>query len=465
MVRNVVLVTIDSLRFDHLHKPNSEPGITPEDMSLPGLRERHRARLATDDVSLYADSVAFEKAFATGPGTTPSFPGLLTGTLPLSYDGLGPLGSARPRLASALREVGLHTGGFNSNPFLSEHFNYDVGFDEFNDYQNPLMGVATKVFPRGIEINNPKLSWLDEKLHVTNGIKKFYQLIKGKPRPYVDASVITDDTIDWIETTNGSFFAWAHYMDVHHPCYPPEEYRTEFGVPDVDHETVAEWYSSFAKNGEIADDVDVETLYRLYHAAIAYTFDQVTRIVDSLLTMEKYEETLFILTSDHGGLFGDYGRYGKPIRMYDELLQVPLLIANGPDSLVDATETLVSLLDVPPLVHDALGIEIPETYEGATPNAGDRRDYILAEHEVQGNPIVGARSRQWLYEADEIANEHRLFDLSGPEIERHEISDDGSEVRRVVLERLAELDVESRYLNGGIASDIESRLEDLGYLE
>jgi arylsulfatase A-like enzyme len=133
-MQNCLLLTIDSLRFDYL---NDEITPTIADLAVDGH--------------------SFERVFATGPGTTPSFPAMLTGTLPLSYGGLGPLSEDRPRVAEQLRDKGLATAGFQCNPFLSRHFNYDRGFDVFEDYQNPLMGVATRLFPRGIELNNPKL--------------------------------------------------------------------------------------------------------------------------------------------------------------------------------------------------------------------------------------------------------------------------------------------------------------------
>lgn len=443
MVESVLLVTIDSLRFDSTTS-SSQPSLfdyLPED-------------------------VYFEQAFATGPGTSPSFPGLLTGTLPLSYDSLGPLSNERPRLAHNLQARKLTTGGFHCNPFLSNHFNYDSGFDRFDDYQNPLMGIATRIFPRGIEINNPKLRKMDEMFNITDAIKKSYQLIKGKPRPYVSAEVITDDTVDWLEDVADPFFCWTHYMDVHQPCHPPEEYRARFGVEDVTQSEVSEWYGAFTSEPETLTEAEVKKLRKLYDAAIAYTDDQIGRIIKTLKQTGQYEDTLIILTSDHGELFGDHGQYGKPERMYDELLHVPLIIANGPDYLNDATDDLVSLLDIPPLIHDALGLSVPEEYEGQIPGVDGSRELIMAEHEVEGEVIVGARSRDWLYEGDEIDDEHRLFDLRDG-FERVSVEDHAeasATVRQAVNDRLEHLNVETRRLKDEVEGDVESRLEDLGYL-
>lgn len=437
--QNVLLVTVDSLRYDALQY-----------FSLQNFP---------------TDVTPFEHAYATGPGTSPSFPGILTGTLSLSYGGLGPLTDERPRLAANLRDAGLATGGFQCNPFLSGHFNYDRGFDAFEDYQHPLMGFATKLFPRGIELDG-RLDAVDDVLHLTDAIKWVYRLVAGKPRPYVSADVVTDDAVSWLADASEPFFCWAHYMDVHHPCYPPEEYRREYDVAAVEQADVADWYSALVSDPETLTGESIETLEGLYSAAIDYAADQVDRLFARLRRDGRLDDTLVVVTSDHGELFGDHGQYGKPERMYDELLHVPLVVANAPDDLADASETLVSLLDVPPMIHDALGVEVPGSYEGRRPGVDDSREYVLAEHEVEGDVVVGARSMNWLYEADEIRDEHRLFDMRNG-IEQVAPDADGSgpeTVRRAVLDRLSTLDVTPSRLDDEVEGDVEDRLEDLGYL-
>ncbi|WP_256546764.1 sulfatase [Halobellus inordinatus] len=444
MPENILLITVDSLRPDFLPQ---ESGTLIEKLQ-----------------NGKNDSLAFNQAYATGPGTTPSFPAMLTGTYPLSFDALGPLSESRPRVSTFLSRSGWKTAAFQCNPFLSSHFNYNVGFATFRDYQNPLMGIATKIFPRGIEISNPKLRKVDDTLHITDAIKRSYQLVKGKPRPYVSAEVITDDTIEWLNETDESFFCWTHYMDVHHPCFPPEEYRERHGVSDATQSDVSEWYSALLRNPETLSDEEIRKLKQLYEAAIEYTFDQIDRILANLQDTGRYEDTLVIITSDHGELFGEHGQYGKPERMYDELLHVPLIVANGPDYL-DDKDQLVSLLDVPPLIHDALGIEVPDEYEGQVLGVDEPREYIMAEHEVEGDITVGARSSDWLYEGDEINNEHRLFDLRDGKFEQVDRDHpEAGTVRNAVLQRLDELDAEARYLQGDMDDDVEDRLEDLGYL-
>lgn len=444
-VENILLITVDSLRYD--------------------LTLTQDPQLSAID-RLSEDGVSFEHAYATGPGTTPSFPAMLTGTLPLSYGGLGPLTDERPRVASNLRDAGLTTGGFQSNPFLSRHFNYDVGFDIFEDYQNPLMGIATKIFPRGIELSNPQMKKIDEVFHLTDAIKKTYELVKGKPRPYVSAETITTDAINWLDDVDSPLFGWVHYMDVHHPCYPPKQYRAQFDVADIPQTDVSEWYSQLLTQPEALSKDEIDSLRRLYDAAVLYTDDQINRLLEKLQEMDRYEDTLIVYTSDHGELFGEYDGYGKPERMYDELLHIPLVVVNGPESISEYSNELVSLLDLPPLFHNSIGQESPNTYEGEELNNGSARKYIFAEHEVNGKVIVGARSKDWLFEVDEIRDENRLFDLRDGHFrevdpQNHPASQD---IQQVVLNRLSKLDVDTRRLENEVEGDVQDRLEDLGYL-
>ncbi|CQR48727.1 sulfatase [Haloferax massiliensis] len=444
MSKNVLLITVDSLREDYLPLDNDWT-------NTPAAAE------------LAQQGISFESAFATGPATAVSFPGILTGTLPLSCGGLGPLNEDRPRLATEMQKNGFHTAGFQSNPFLSHHFNYDDGFDTFEDYQNPLMGIATKIFPRGIEVNHPKLRKIDDKVNFTKRIKDIYQLFRGKPRPYVSAEVITDDCITWIDDVESDFFAWAHYMDVHHPCYPPEKYRTEFGVKNVTQEEVSEWYSALIRSPDSLGTEELDALERLYRAAIKYTDEQIKRILDKLKQMGQLEDTLIIYTSDHGELFGDHDLYGKPERMYDELLQVPLLVANGPAKLRETTTDLISLMDIPGIIFDSVEVDAPEAYEGIIPSQ-ENREYIIAEHQVEGDAVIGVRSDKWLFELDQIRGEKRLFEITSDQITETPTDAGGELVQSIAEKRLSELDVDSELIDDDLGEDVEGRLEDLGYL-
>jgi arylsulfatase A-like enzyme len=444
MIENTLLVTIDSLRADY----------------VPG---HSNSNTDTSVFSLLSnEGVSFENVFATGPGTTCSFPALLTGTLPLSYDGLGPLSTDRPKLASKLRDSGRATAGFQTNPFLSEYFNYDIGFETFEDYQNPLIGLATELFPRGIEINNPNLRKLNETFNITGLLKRTYQTFSGKSRPYVTAEVITDDIIEWLNTTTDSFFCWGHYMDVHHPCFPPADIRRQFGLESVTATQVSDWYSQALEEPDELTNHERDQFKRLYEAAIVYVDTQIGRIVDHLKQSGRWEDTLVVVTSDHGELFGEYGAYGKPVRMYDELLRVPLIVVNGPDAITNHRSDLLSLLDIPPLIHEALGLDIPTEYDGQVPGT-DARSHVIAEHQIEDEVVIGARTDTHLYEFNSPRGEAGEYRV-GPNTFTQTTEQDATNttLHDIVEDRIRKIDVTVDMLE--LDEDVENRLADLGYL-
>ena len=117
---------------------------------------------------------------------------------------------------------------------------------------------------------------------------------------------------------------------------------------------------------------------------------------------------------------------------------------------------LVSLLDIPPLIHDALGLDVPDEYEGRIPGVDEPREYIIIEHEVEGEVIVGARSENWLYEGDEIQDERRLFDLREG-FERVDIDHPGGQVvRDAVIARLDQLDIDAKYLQDDLRTTLKT---------
>ncbi len=324
------------------------------------------------------------------------------------------------------------------------------------------MGLATELFPRGIEVNNPKLRAIDKRLNITGFLKRTYQSVSGKSRPYVSADVITDDVITWLRTTTEPFFCWAHYMDVHHPCFPPAEIRRRFGIEDVTAADVSDWYSRVLDSPDALTETEREHFEKLYKAAVAYVDEQIARIVEHLQTTDRWSDTLVIITSDHGELFGEYGSYGKPVRMYDELLRVPLIIVNGPESLRNIDSDLLSLLDIPPLIHEILGIDIPDAYEGQLPLNGSR-SHVLAEHQIGDEVVVGARNESKLFEYNGPENESGGFAVGSRKFDPVTGSDETLlEFRDIVQHRLETVEVTAEM--PALDSDVEERLGDLGYL-
>ena len=190
---NVVLITIDTLRADHVGCYGYKQIKTP---NIDGLA---------------ADGVRFERAFAVVPVTLPSHSSMLTGTYPmwsgmhdLSGNKLRPL---QPTLASVLKQAGYQTGAVVASAVLDSRFGLNQGFDFYYDHFD---------FNRLDEAN------LDE-----------------MERP---GNVVADVALNWLEkdwlskNSQKNFFLWMHLYDPHFPYHLPEPYNREYAAQPYDGE-------------------------------------------------------------------------------------------------------------------------------------------------------------------------------------------------------------------------------------
>ena len=185
---NVVLITIDTLRADHV-----------------GCYGDNQIKTPNID-SLAADGARFERAFAVVPVTLPSHSSMLTGTFPMlsgmhdfSGNKLSPL---QPTIASLLKQAGYQTGAVIASAVLDSRFGLNQGFDFYYDHFD---------FSRLNEAN------LDE-----------------MERP---GNVVADVTLDWLaKNSQKKFFLWMHLYDPHFPYNPPEPYRKEYAAQPYDGE-------------------------------------------------------------------------------------------------------------------------------------------------------------------------------------------------------------------------------------
>ncbi|MEW6747102.1 MAG: sulfatase-like hydrolase/transferase [Planctomycetota bacterium] len=179
-VRNVLLVTLDTTRADHVGCYGGPAGITP-----------HVDALA-------ARGVLFKKVVAPVPLTLPSHTSILTGLEPYHHgvhdNGIYKVGADSVTLAEILSGEGWETAAFVASYVLSAQFGLDQGFGLYDDRVDRTRGV--------------ELGTLQER----------------------SADAVTNAFLEWLERREGSrpFFAWVHYFDPHHPYEPPPAYTAKF---------------------------------------------------------------------------------------------------------------------------------------------------------------------------------------------------------------------------------------------
>lgn len=314
---NIILITIDCLRRDRC-----------------GIYGHHRNTTPTID-TLGQNGTIFKQAYATGPVTTESFPGILAGRLS-AHTVAGQniyqkrLPKQAPTVASRLHDNGWETTAVISNPRIGEHTAIDRGFEKFKNLRNSGSvntdgGLLSDIVPE-LSVGE-RLYQLRERMRSLNTLPlryeipflgfRYYQQFTGWPS--VSGRKVVDEFLKSLEDTETPFFAWTHLMDVHGPINPESIAQTNL----EDTSTITQFRSQARRVSNVAD---VRTEAR-YDSAVRYVDTQVRRIVQHLKSNNQWDETSIIITSDHGEALCERGLYGHPQHyMYDELLSVPLVV-------------------------------------------------------------------------------------------------------------------------------------------
>lgn len=355
---NVLLVMVDTLRADRLGAYGHAAAKTP---AIDGLG---------------ADGVRAAKAFAQSSWTRPSVATIFTGLYPSSHGAVHKADILPDRvetLAETLSAAGYHSAGFPNNVNVSPGFNFGQGFAEYRY-------LAPDLF-----------FWADEsaaKLTLYNGLRlvreRFLARRVDVHNYYQPGGVVTDTLIEWLDSPAakaGPFFLFAHYMDPHDPYFV--------------HPYNGEGYARVA-NPNPPKGV-AEKYLALYDGEIAYLDTQLARLFAELKRRGLYDNTLIVLTADHGEEFHEHGGWWHGTTLYDEQIHVPLIVKpprGGAAGVV--IEELATSLDIAPTVLSAAGVAIPEVIQGhALPLDGapaPARESVFSEEDLEGNVLQSVRT-------------------------------------------------------------------------
>jgi len=343
--RYVLLITVDAFRADHV-------GCIGGGNLTPNIDK------------IAKESLLFTRAFANGPGTNQSFPALMTSTYFFMNNGFH-LSPNYDTLSEIMKKNGYKTAGFHSNPFLSKTFGWNRGFDEFYDFMDLLKAPSAFISRKqGTRIMDKIVRFLAQYLgektndKMKNFLRNVYYQLSGFEIPYLEGETLNKQVFNWIERNSvEKFFLWMHYMDPHHPYIPPTEFCDHFS-------TRKETFKfNMSVDVENASDEEIDILKDLYKGEVRYTDFCIGGLVEFLKEKELDENSIIIITADHGESLMEHDRFGhKPDILYNEVLHVPLLI-HGLDNFL-VIDYPVQLLDVPPTILDILGIEKQKTFLG-----------------------------------------------------------------------------------------------------
>lgn len=366
--RSLVLITVDCLRADRF-------GFCGYSQTLTPFLE-----------SLGKESIVFSDAIVAGAPTYFSFPAIMASRYPLGL-GREVLGIApgEATMATTLQETGYETGAFIAgNPYLSTRWGYDQGFRQFSDLLDSGPSVATVNWlppaSTGWSRLNRGLERLTRRTKATAAAYnelyfRYCQWRSGHDnfsmdqlRRYPAADVVVNAACAWLKDLRSQpFFLWIHLMDPHHPYYPPQEALRSLGFSDITPRR-ARFLNSFWNRG----DVSPKRLQRyrkevmaLYDAGVHWVDQQLSRLVGALKAHRRWNDTIFVVTADHGEEFLEHGnRYHSPNGLGESLIRVPLLVRSSDVSNPGVVPGPFSLLHLAPTLLEALGVDVPLSFRG-----------------------------------------------------------------------------------------------------
>jgi arylsulfatase len=432
---NAVLITADSLRRDFLMTREGE---------IIGTVAPNLKRLSLD-------AAIFPNAVSQAPYTRASFSSLFTSRYPsVALTSSGRLAGELPALAELLQKAGYRTCGIHSNPFLSPPFGFHRGFEHFQDN---LISSKSRFVPEKMRILTTK---------VLGVLKK---------RAYLDADGINAQVESWVRSLakDDRFFLWIHYMDTHGPYYIESEstvfqrYRAEL------------LWRKAKRNPESVSEAELESLRDQYRMKISWLDGKLERIFRLLDGLGLSESTLIIFTSDHGDAFREHGTITHTRQLYEELINVPLILWDPKRATGNVELAPIGLLDVTPTILDTLGVNSEELgFEGMRlrklieGKAEGARAILSEATPDRAFQVVSVRSDRWKC----IANRDRreLYDLKADPMESMNVAEAHPEVvksmegiledhiRTHQTDRVEETEVD-------VGEETKRRLKALGYYD
>jgi len=314
---NVLLVTIDTLRADHLGAYGYRRATSPR---IDALARR---------------GATFDQAYTYWPKTRGSFVAMLTGRL-AAQSGYGKthplLVDFNATLASVLQEAGYDTAATVDNPNVAASLGYAKGFARYREtWEEPALA-----------------SEMDR------------------------ARAITADGVAYLRAARPErpFLLWLHYVNPHAPYEPPPPFDTAFLDAEAARgpvlRPVAGFHGGVPRQWERAGRT-LGFYVAQYDGEIAAVDAEVGRVLEALDASAVRDRTLVVLTSDHGESLGEHGYYfDHGENLFDPCVRIPLVLAGPGIDAERRTDALATTLDLVPTLLDALKVSYPPDLAGAS---------------------------------------------------------------------------------------------------
>lgn len=457
---NIVWITLDSVRSDHTTLDDYDRNTTPQLQKLANK------------------GYGFANTISHGKSTLTSSGAILTGLAP-SRNTLGISGRMLPEKVETIAERfdkgGYFTACLSRNSFVSPATGLDKGFSKFQWLASETLLDAG--------LGNLFKYLLNIRKHSAG----FTANTAKHSTPYL-MNEIAKTWISDFNKRNSPFFFYLHYNEPHRPYYPPISYLDKFTEdigqsPREAAETAMDIHENLKQviaNGCQLTDKEWSALSAMYDAEIAYTDYMIGKLVNYIKS-NTTKETVFIITADHGELFGEHGLLSHKYVLSDAVTRVPLVIDGLNEGLKVPKDKIIQHSDVMETLLDLAGIDTEETigrnlFEKSPKFAVSQRGPVDFEDLYQYNKafdnsafhsemLSAIRTEDFRYQKSSEGSD--LFHLPN---EMEDVKEDFPEATKELDSALETwLDEHGRPIDAGRSRDfspaVERQLKELGYID
>lgn len=467
---NILLIVMDSVRSANL--------------SCYGY---HRATTPNLD-KLAAESTLFENTVSEGCWTLPVHTSLFTGLYALNHGVIiskSALPENHPTLAQLLRESGYQTCCLTCNAYISPNTGLTHGFDQIEEIwrtTNPRGIKRTKMSQLKMQVR--KFGALGEPLiALLRQAGRARKIAKNQKVKSDKGATLTNQTAKkWLENRaeDKPFFMFINYMECHEKYDPPHPYDRKFMPDDYSPWRVLQVSpekKQLLKGSEKRKKEDTEIMTALYDGELDYLDHKIGELLDYLKSQRLLDDTVVIVTADHGDSLGEHNELGHRMVLYEQLLHVPLIIRYPRAFKAGERNTdLVQLADLFPTLLELAGASAPAHTNGFLSLCRlqdlSKREFVVAENtapkSLNGMEMKAVRTDRhkliW-----KSSGKHELYDLLYDPLEEKNLIDKHPEVAARLHQHLEEwkaahqsFQLETR--EAVFDDELSERLRALGYI-
>jgi arylsulfatase A-like enzyme len=363
---NVILLTMDTVRADHLSLYGYVRDTTPNLAVLAQSATVYSHPVAASNQTLISHAAIFTGVYGSWNGARYA-------------ESQTPISRRYPTMAELLEAQGYATAAFAANSaYLTPYFGVNRGFEVFE-------------VPDALNALVPQ-----KKYCLRYGVRKVLDLFIDTAEfdlEFVRSEEINRAAFRWLDRTRSAsrpFFLFLNYMDAHGPYIPPAPFKSHFAGHDRSLDR-AQQLEAMVQNPNIERGRGLAHFLSQYDGGIAYIDSQIGVLIAWLKDRGMYDNTLIVITGDHGEGLGEHDLWGHGTTTFENVVYVPLLVKYPRQTEARRLDESAGHIDILPTVLDVTGVPSPGLLQGRSLRSSEASRLLLSEAFPSFHNVGGRR--------------------------------------------------------------------------